>query len=392
VTLSLARTQARAQRIAARMSESFRRSELRFRNAMHYSAIGQALLDRSGTVLEANLALADILRSSPDELAGTVFQDCFIDGGQDISEDGQLRVAREGVYQATRQLRRDNGELRHVRVTFTPVPGETGREVDSLVQVEDVTERLRAEARINALNRTLEARVALRTRELMHANEELQSFAYSVSHDLSAPLRSIDGFSRILTERYSDRIDEAGRDYLGRVRAAAARMSDLIDALLKMTRLSRGPLNETRLDVSRMAEEIVAELRMSDPGRQLEVEIEPGLVAGGDAALVRNLLLNLIGNAWKFTQHTASPRISVGLDSEAGDMRTFFVRDNGAGFAPEYVDKLFRPFQRLHSQQEFAGHGIGLASVKRIVERHGGTISAEGQVGEGATFRFSLPA
>jgi PAS domain S-box-containing protein len=392
VALSLARTQSQAQRIAVRMSESHRRSELRFRNAMRFSAIGQALLDRHGTIVEANLALADILRSSPDELDGTAFHAYFSDGKADISNSGELRVAEAGVYQATRSLRRNDGELRHLRVTFAPVPGDTGKEVDNLVQVEDVTERLRAEAQVNALNRTLEARVALRTRELSQANEELQSFAYSVSHDLSAPLRSIEGFSRLLSERYSDRMDESGRDYLRRVRAATARMAELIDALLKMSRLSRGALSQSRLDLSRMAGEIVAELRATDPGREVDVRIAPGLQASGDAALVRNLLLNLIGNAWKFSSGARNAKIEIGLAAEEDGMRAYFIRDNGAGFSPEYVDKLFRPFQRLHSQQEFAGHGIGLASVKRIVERHGGSISAEGRPGEGATFRFSLPA
>lgn len=397
VMLSLARTELRAQQIAARLGESYRRSELRFRNAMQYSAIGQALLDRHGTIVDTNLALADILRSSPDELAGTSFHARFVDGRQDVSETGQLRVAEVGVYQATRQLRRNDGELRHVRVTFTPVPGDAGQSVDSLVQVEDVTERLRAEAQVNALNRTLEARVALRTRELSQANEELQSFAYSVSHDLSAPLRSIDGFSRLLSERYAGSIDETGQGYLARVRAAATRMNELIEALLKMSRLSRSALNHAALDLSRIAEEVVAELRAAEPGREVAVAIEPGLRATGDAALVRNLLLNLLGNAWKFTGQTPGARIEFGMETASRDeaavegMRTFFVRDNGAGFDPGYVDKLFRPFQRLHSQHEFSGHGIGLASVKRIVERHGGSISAEGGPGQGATFRFTLP-
>ncbi len=391
VALSLARTQAQAQRIAERLSESHRRSELRFRNAMQFSPIGQALLDRDGKILEANSALADILHSSPEELTGTGFPAYFIDGQADLCERGKLRVIESGVYQATRELRRSDGERRHLRVAFAPVPGETGTTVDGLVQVEDVTDQLRAEAQVNALNRTLEARVALRTRELSQANEELQSFAYSVSHDLSAPLRSIDGFSRLLSERYSETIDESGRGYLARVRAAAARMGDLIDALLQMSRLSRGALNHVALDLGLMAAEIVAELRAAEPGREVAVEIASELQALGDVALLRNLLQNLIGNAWKFTRQTAGARIEIGLESERHDMRTFYIRDNGAGFEPQYVDKLFRPFQRLHGQQEFAGHGIGLASVKRIVERHGGSISAQGRPGEGATFRVTLP-
>lgn len=391
VALSLAYTQSRARRIAMRMSESYRISELRFRNAIHYSAVGQALLDADGTIMDANLALADILRSSPEELAGADFDSYFKNDKDDISEQGPLRVGESG--QTTRRVRRNDGQLRQVRVTLTPIPGDTGPEVDGLVQVEDVTDRLRAEAQVNALNRTLEARVALRTRELSHANDELQSFSYSVSHDLSAPLRSIDGFTKLLSERYGDRFDEAGQGYLKRVRAATVRMSELIEALLKMSRLSRGELNATPLDLSRLAADVVAELRAGEPDRAVKVVIEPGLTATGDVDLIRNLLGNLLGNAWKFTRGKQDPRIEfAAADGEIeSDMRAFAVRDNGAGFEAEFVGKLFRPFQRLHSQSDFEGHGIGLASVKRIVGRHGGSISAQGKPGQGASFRFTLP-
>ncbi|GAA4865410.1 CHASE domain-containing protein [Luteimonas vadosa] len=394
IALSLARTQSRAQRLALRMSESVRRGEERFRNALLYSAIGQALLDGQGVIRDANPALSDILRQPPEDLVGTAFAGYFVDGEEGLADEHGLQVATPGVYQTTRQLLRSDGEMRLVRITFTPVPGETGREVDGLVQVEDVTERLRAEARIKALNRTLEARVALRTRELSQANDELQSFSYSVSHDLSAPLRSIDGFTRLLSERYGGQLDDAGRDYLKRVRLATTRMSELIEALLKMARLSRGELDRQSLDLSQMASGVIAELREENPERDVEVVIQPGLRATGDAELVRNLLRNLLGNAWKFTRHTPGARVEFAA-SEGGaedGMRGFVILDNGAGFESEYADKLFRPFQRLHNQLDFEGHGIGLASVKRIVERHGGTISATGAPGEGATFRFSLPA
>jgi light-regulated signal transduction histidine kinase (bacteriophytochrome) len=267
------------------------------------------------------------------------------------------------------------------------MPGSIGQDIVGLVQVEDVTKRLRAEAEVHALNRTLEARVALRTRELSQANQELEAFAYSVSHDLRAPLRAIDGFSRILAERYSDTLDEAGQAYLGRVRNAASRMGELIDALLKMSRLGRGAVKRERIDLSRMAGEIIDELRADDRDHDVQAYITPSLFVDGDATLLRNLLGNLIGNAWKFTRGSAHPRIEFGQQG-----KEFYVRDNGAGFAQEYVDKLFRPFQRLHEQNQFAGHGIGLASVKRIVERHGGIIRAEGREGEGATFYFTLPS
>ena len=388
VALSLARTQSRAQQLAERMSESYRRSELRFRNAMRFSAIGKALLGREGRIVDVNLALANILHTSPEELVGRPLMSYFVDRPGD--DDERSRAAGGSVYRVTRDLLREDGELRHVHLTFAQVPGEIGQDVERLVQVEDITDRLRAEARVLALNRTLEARVAMRTRELTRANEELESFAYSVSHDLRAPLRAIDGFSRLLTERYADQVDEAGRDYLARVRAATARMGELIDALLQMARVSRGQLKRVPLDLAAMARDIIAELRRQEPEREVVVDLDPSMSASGDAALVRNLLDNLLGNAWKFTQGREGARIAFTREQVDG-APWFVVRDNGAGFEQAYAGKLFRPFQRLHTQDEFSGHGIGLASVRRIVERHGGGIVAEGSPGNGASFRFTLP-
>ena len=395
IVLVLALTESRAQLKAGRLSESYQRSELRFRNAMQYSAIGMALLDGKGSVVDANAALATIFDSSREALVGSVFGAHFVNGHDETIRTRETAALAEGVYRTTRQWRQADGELRQVQLAYAPVPGEIGQDVASLVQVEDVTERVRAQASERALTRTLETRVALRTRELTHANQELESFAYSVSHDLRAPLRTIEGFSRLLAERYAGVIGGDGTDYLARVRNAAGRMDELIGALLKMSRVSRGPLTMVPLDIERMASEVVAELRDAHPRRQVSVSVQPGLHAVGDAALARNLLQNLIENAWKFTDGTTDARIEIGSD-DAGDRRTdgqvaFFVCDNGAGFAPEYAGKLFRPFQRLHNQEDFDGHGIGLASVKRIVERHGGSVSAEGKPGEGATFRFTLP-
>ena len=384
-TLTLVRTQTRAERLAARMSESYRRSELRFRSAMQYSAIGMGLLDRNGRIVDANPALAAILGAKSADLVGTAFDARFVEGSEHVSHDRE-RDTPEGVFRTTRTLFRGGG-VRQAQLTFAPVPGDIGQDIARLVEVEDVTDRLRAEAQVLALNRTLEARVAMRTRELTLVNQELETFAYSVSHDLRAPLRSIDGFSTLLAERYADAIDQTGREYLSRVRNAAGRMGELIESLLKMSRVGRGGMNPVQLDLSRMAAESLGELRATEPERHVEVEIKSGLRAVADQGLVRSLLQNLLGNAWKFTRDTSAPRIEVG-HSDVGE---FFVRDNGAGFAQEYADKLFRPFQRLHHQDEFSGHGIGLASVKRIVERHGGMIRAEGRVGEGATFYFTLP-
>ena len=387
ITLTLALTQARAERLAARMSESYRRSELRFRSAMQYSAIGKALLDREGRVVEANPALATLLGSTPAQLVGSAFETLFVDENPEPRQSQDMETLSDGVYRTTRTLLQRDGGIRQAQLTFAPVPGDVGQDIDRLVQIEDVTERLRAEAQVLALNRTLEARVEARTRDLTRANQELESFAYSVSHDLRAPLRAIDGFSRLLAERHGGKIGEEGMEYLARVRNAASRMGTLIESLLKMARLGRGGIKAVPLDLSRMASDIIAELRAEDPTREVDVRIAPGLHADGDQTLVRSLLQNLLGNAWKFTFDAPHARIEFNITDEG----EFYVRDNGAGFPQEYADKLFRPFQRLHSQEEFAGHGIGLASVKRIVERHGGSIRADGTPGEGATFFFTLP-
>ena len=390
VVLALAQTQSRAETLAHRLSASYRRSEQRFRNAMQYSASGMVLLDRHGAIVETNPAMAEIAGVSQAALTGTRFSHYLVDGHDEASRTREQLALREGVHRTIRRLRRRDGDIREVHLASTLLPGEQGSDVVRLVQVEDVTERVRAEAQVHALNRTLESRVEQRTRELTHANHELESFAYIVSHDLRAPLRSIEGFGRILSERYQEVIDAQGRDYLARVRNAANRMDALIDALLAMSRITRGEFTRTPLDISALAREVVDELRDGSPAREVDVVIAPGLAAEGDAALVRNLLQNLIGNAWKFTSATADARIELGREVDADGSPVFFVRDNGAGFNADYAGKLFRPFQRLHREDEYAGHGVGLASVKRIVERHGGRISAEGHPGAGAIFRFTL--
>ena len=385
VAWTLARTQSRAHALAMRMTEDYRRSEQRFRAAMQYSAIGKVLLDSHGDVVEANPAFARLVGLPQQSLVGVHFEDLFEDShgsSAPLTDGGSGQVRRQ-----TRLLHRKGGYTRHVQLTSAPVPGSVGEDIAGLVQAEDVTERLRAQERVQKLNRTLEQRVALRTRELSEANQELEAFAYSVSHDLRAPLRAIDGFSKVLMERYADSLDESGRGYLQRVRGAAHRMGELIDAMLLMSRVGRSPLQHERIDLSRMAAEVAEELRAADPGHPVELRIQPGLETHGDATLLRNLLQNLLGNAWKFTHGRETPTVELGQQDDGA----FYVRDNGAGFDQEYVGKLFRPFQRLHDQKSFSGHGIGLASVKRIVQRHGGTISAEGEVDRGAVFRFTLP-
>ena len=228
-------------------------------------------------------------------------------------------------------------------------------------------------------------------RELEGANRELEAFSYSVSHDLRAPLRSIAGFSQILLEDHADVLGEEGRGYLGRVRAASEHMGHLIDDLLDLSRVSRGQLRRELVDLGAMAEGIVQQLRKEDPERDVEFVTEEDLIAFGDANLLAVALENLLGNAWKFTQREPEARIELGAERRP-EGPVFFVRDNGAGFEMAYADKLFGAFQRLHSPEEFEGTGIGLATVARIVHRHGGQVWAEGEVGEGAAFFFTLGA
>jgi signal transduction histidine kinase len=253
----------------------------------------------------------------------------------------------------------------------------------------EVAERRRAEAEILRLNAELEQRVRERTAQLEYTNGELEAFCYSVSHDLRAPLRSIDGFSQALVEDCSKELSEDALGYLGRIRASTERMAQLIEDLLNLSRVSRGELDQQELDIAELARKVVADLRHRDPGRNVEISIWEGMQARGDSRLLRAALENLIGNAWKFTAKAAHPRIEVGVLRDGG-RGTFFVRDNGAGFDMKFSNKLFGAFQRLHSVNEYQGTGIGLATVQRIVHRHGGRIWADARPGKGAVFFFTL--
>ena len=249
----------------------------------------------------------------------------------------------------------------------------------------------RSQAELRQMTLGLEQRVAERTRELAMLNAELETFAYSVAHDLRTPLRSIHGFATVLEEEHADTLGESGHQHLKRIQSAAGRMGRLITDLLSMSQLSRATLRVAPVNISDMAREITAELQRTAPQRRVVWQIEPGLRAEADPVLVRAVLQNLLGNAWKYTGQTADARISLTRESTRDGMHTFCVRDNGAGFDMAYVAQLFQPFKRLHANDEFEGSGVGLATVRRIVERHGGSVSGEGAVGQGAVFRFSLP-
>ncbi|MCX7634902.1 MAG: PAS domain S-box protein, partial [Syntrophales bacterium] len=256
---------------------------------------------------------------------------------------------------------------------------------------EDVTARKQAEDEVQRLTAELEERVRRRTAELEAANRELEAFSYSVSHDLRAPLRAIDGFSQAFLEDYGDTLDEKGRDYLQKVRQGAKRMGFLIDDLLKLSRVSRAEIAYETVDLSGLVKAVAGTLQENEPSRRVEFVIAEGIAVQGDRRLLGVAITNLLENAWKFTARSETARIEFGAVTLANE-RVLFVRDNGVGFPGAYADKLFHAFQRLHRSEEFPGTGIGLATVRRIVNRHGGRIWAEGEPGKGAVFYFTLPS
>ncbi|MFM8320666.1 MAG: sensor histidine kinase, partial [Chloroflexota bacterium] len=300
-----------------------------------------------------------------------------------------LRLGQVSHYE-TPVLRRD-GTLLWGRRSIRAVYNEAGEMLYFEGSIEDITGIHQAEERVRQLNAELEQRVQQRTAELQAANRELEAFAYSVSHDLRAPLRAIDGYARLLAIDYQEAFDGQGRQYLENVRQAAQRMSQLIDDLLKLSRVTRAEMVYTNVDLSALAGEVLQRLSAAQPGRQVELALPGPLPVQGDASLLRILLENLLGNAWKFTARTAQPRIELGAQPQDGQM-VYYVCDNGAGFDMQYAPKLFGAFQRLHHMDEFEGTGIGLATVQRIVLRHGGRAWGQGAIGQGAKFFFTLSA
>jgi signal transduction histidine kinase len=367
--------------IAQTVAESASATESNRRMVQVLDSIKDAFVavDRDLCVTYVNARMARFWRRQAGDVVGlpiSHFTDQFGDGGAALRNFKlALREERALTYETN-----FNGRWYESRIY--PFAGGVA------AYVRDITRRKTEQERMVALNVELERRVAERTAQLELANKELESFSYSVSHDLRAPLRAIDGFSQALLEDYGEAFDDRAKGYLDRVRRAAQRMADLIDALLKLAKVARAPLVLRHVDVSAVAAGIVEELQASEPGRTVEVAVEPGLQAVADPNLVGAVLQNLIGNAWKFTRRAEAPRIEIGRNA-AGE---FFVRDNGAGFDMTYQNKLFGAFQRLHSTDEYEGTGIGLATVARIIHRHGCSIRAEGAVGAGATLYFTLPS
>ncbi|MCO6411316.1 MAG: PAS domain S-box protein [Thiogranum sp.] len=286
----------------------------------------------------------------------------------------------KGEHETEVRMQRADGSEFFALLSLSMLYDDNGAAKGMVGYAVDISERKRREALLQST-----------TSKLQESNRELESFCHTVSHDLRAPLRAINGFSQLLAEDYQDRLDDTARDYLHRIRAGADNMGRIIDDLLELSRVARRELRFTEVNLSALAEQVTAELREQEPERKVRVDIQPGLSASGDEGLLRILMENLLGNAWKYTGRTPHARLEFGArESDAGP--EFYIRDNGAGFDMRYADKLFGTFERLHHPDEFPGTGVGLATVHRIVTRHGGTITGEGQPGEGACFRFSLPA
>jgi signal transduction histidine kinase len=359
--------------------------------------------------------LFDVFPDNPDDPAASGVRNlrASLDHVRDSGAPDVMAVQRYDV----RRPESAGGEFetRFWSPINSPVFGAGGDIAYIIHRVEDVTEFMRLnqlegerEQQTEALRiraERMEADVFLRSQEVADANRRLskanadleaanaewESFSYAVSHDLRAPLRAIDGFSQALLEDWSGALDQKGQHYLRRVRGAAQRMAALIDDLLDLSRVSRAELRRERVDFSGLARMVLSDLEHAEPERRVESIVDPGVEVEGDPRLLRVILDNLLGNAWKFTSRTSRPVVRFGRGWRDGQS-TFYVRDNGAGFDPAYAARFFAPFQRLHTEHEFAGTGIGLATVQRIIHRHGGHVWAEGAVGHGATFTWTLPS
>jgi PAS domain S-box-containing protein len=368
-----------------------RRTEQRFRLLVEAAQEGICSIDVDNHTTYVNRFMAEMLGYTVDEMMGRHIFD-FMDEENRILTARNLELRRQGQ-SAVHDFKftRKDGSPVWTMVSSSPIHDEEGHYIGALAMVTDITQRRAAEEQVRQLNAELERRIAERTAQLEFSNRELEAFAYSVAHDLRAPLRSISNFTLALTEDCADKLDATGQDYVQRIRASTKRMSELIDGILSLSRVNRTEFEEVDINLSALARSITEQLQRWQPQRTVRFRVQEGLVDRGDPHLLRSVLENLLGNAWKFTREQPAAEIEFGtLPAQDGQGRVYFVRDNGAGFDMEFQGKLFGVFQRLHTQQEFEGNGVGLATVQRIIQRHRGRVWAEGRVGLGATFYFTL--
>ncbi|HEU5162002.1 MAG TPA: ATP-binding protein [Thermoanaerobaculia bacterium] len=346
------------------------------------------VLDRGGRIVRMNAAAERVSGWTWQEVASAPLWDTFLTEGERDEVMEVFTRIRAGDFPMAfeNHWRTRSGELRRIAWSNNAISGADGEVEFIIASGIDVTDERRSQRVLETQRNDLAALAAA----LAESNAELEAFSYSVSHDLRAPLRAIEGFGQALEEDAAASLDAESRDHLRRIRAASARMGELIDALLALSRISRSEIRREEVSLSAVAAEVIDRLHGQDPSRTAEIDVAPGLVAAGDPRLLRVVIGNLLENAWKFTRNSEPARIELASVWRDGE-KTFFVRDNGAGFDMAYAGKLFAPFQRLHSMSEYPGTGIGLATVRRIIQRHGGRVWAEGEPGRGATFFFTLP-
>ncbi len=382
-----------------RAEERLRASEERYRSLYTKTPVLLHSIDATGKLISVSDYWLDNLGYELNEVIGRRIPEFLTQASRQDAENIFLpEFFKTGfLKEAELQFVKKNGEVIDVLLSAIAERDAKGEIVRSMAVLVDVTERKQAKEALQKAHDELEIRVQERTAELSEANEllankneELESFAYSVSHDLQAPLRSIDGFSKALLEDCADKLTDSGKDFLNRVRAASQRMGHLIDDMLHLSRVSRREMIPKKIDLSAMAKAITRELHEEQSERQVTFVITPDVEVSGDVHLLRIALENLLDNAWKYTSKHPRAKIEFGVTEHEGK-KAYFVRDDGAGFDTKFVGKLFGPFQRLHRSNEFEGNGIGLATVQRIIHRHGGRVWAEGAVEKGATFFFTLP-
>ena len=370
--------------------EAARRASAYNRSLIEASLDPLVTIAPDGKITDVNNATEKVTGLSRQQLIGTDFSDYFTDPGK--ARAGYEQVFREGLVQDYElEIRRRDGHVTPVFYNASVYRDEGGDVIGVFAAARDITERKRAEEDIRKLSEELAQRVRWRTVELEATNKELEAFTYSVSHDLRIPLRHIDGFSKLLLEEYSVDLPEDARRYLSRIRDGTHRMGMMVDDLLNLTRLGRKELRMQLTGLSSLLEEAIRDLQPEMAGREIEWRIAKLPFVECDPALVKQVFATLLSNALKFTRPQEHAAIEVGAMTQDG-RAVIFVRDNGVGFSMKYVDKLFGVFQRLHRPEDFEGTGVGLATVQRIVHKHGGRTWAEGELNKGATFYFTLEA